>query len=609
VEAHGLTRRTSSWDSGVHLPLGYVAPTMGSDAWFTLAVVAAMLALMVRGHSAAVSIVGAVVMLLVAGVIDQKQAFSGFSNAAPITVAALYVVARGVERTGALEPLVRAAIGKTAGGAPSLLRMLAPSAAASAFLNNTPIVAMLMPTVCNWSEAHHVPASRLLMPLSFAVILGGVVTAIGTSTNLVVSGLLQASGQEPFSLFEMSHVGLPIALIGLLLVSLLAPRLLPDRESPRRRLSATERDFVVRMIVDESGELAGSSVEDAGLRHLEGVFLVEIERDGEPIAPVAPTTLLHAGDQLVFVGQARLVADLRNLPGLRSAERPHLDYLETPAHRLVEVVVGAGSPLLGRTPKQIGFRARYDAAIVGIHREGQPVAAKLGEVKFRLGDTLLVLTDPGFRERWRDRPDFLLISPLDATLPPLGRRGYLALAITLGVVVTAASGLVPILHAALAGAVLLVATRTLSALEARASIDIEVLVVIAAAFGVGAAIEQSGLASLLGHQVVALTEGLGWRWSLLGIVLATVVLTEFISNNAAAVLMFPIAMATAAEVGAEARGFAIAVAVSASCSFVTPIGYQTNTMVYGPGGYRFGDYWRLGAPLTLVAITTVVLTV
>jgi di/tricarboxylate transporter len=446
------------------------------------------------------------------------------------------------------------------------------------------------------------------MPLSFAVILGGVVTTIGTSTNLVVSGLLQASGREPFGLFEITHVGLPLAAIGVVVVAIMAPRVLPDRESPRRRLTAAERDFVVRMVVDPVGTLVGRSVEAAGLRHLEGVFLVEIERNGEPIAPVAPTTMLHGGDHLLLVGQARVVADLRNIPGLRSAEDPHLAQVETPAHRLVEVVVGAGSPLLGRTPKEIGFRARYDAAIVGVHREGQPVVAKLGEVKLRLGDTLLLLADAGFRDRWRDRPDFLLISPLDGARAALGPRGWLALAITAGIVLVAGTGLVPILHASLVGALLLVGTRTLSSEEARASIEIQVLVLIAASFGVGAAIEHSGLAASLGHGVVELTGGLSWRWSLLGVVLATVVLTEFISNNAAAALMFPIAMAISGEVGADPRSFAIGVAVAASCSFLTPIGYQTNTMVYGPGGYRFSDYWRLGAPLTVAAVTTIVLT-
>lgn len=582
---------------------------MEAQAWLTLAVVAAMFVAMVRGiaHPAA-AIVTAVVVLLACGVIDEREAFSGFSNSAPITVAALYVLARAVEDTGALRPLVRGAMSAGSSIFANLVRLCFPAAAASAFLNNTPIVAMLIPPVSEMAESSGTPPSRYLMPLSFAVILGGVVTTIGTSTNLVVSGLLQQTGAEPFGLFEITHVGLPLAVVGILVLAVMAPRVLPDRQSPRRSLAAAERDFVVRMIVEPGGPMAGRTVEAAGLRHLEGVFLVEIERNGEPITPVAPPMILHDGDHLLFVGQARMVADLDKMPGLRSAETPHLEALAAPEHRLIEAVVGASSPLLGRTPKEIGFRARYDAAIVGIHREGQPVVAKLGEVKLRLGDTLLLLADESFRDRWRDRPDFIVVQALDGDGGPvLSRKAILVGIITAAVVLVAGSGLLPILHASLIAAVLLVATRTISAQAARDSVEIEVLIVIAASFGLGTAIEKSGLAAVLGGGIVEVFDGFGWRGVLLGIVLSTVTLTEFISNNAAAALMFPIAMATASGVGADPRTFAVAVAVSASLSFLTPIGYQTNTMVYGPGGYRFGDYWRLGMPLTIASIATVVL--
>lgn len=585
---------------------------IGWQAWLTLAVVVAMFVAMVRSlASPPTAILGAVIVLLAAGVIDANQAFSGFSNSAPITVAALYVLARAIEDTGALRPLVASALGGGGGTRMSLLRLGVPAAAASAFLNNTPIVAMLMRPVSEWANARNLSPSRFLMPLSFAVILGGVVTTIGTSTNLVVSGLLEHAGQAPLGLFEISHVGLPVALIGIVLVAVTAPWLLPDRRSPSGELRGAERDFVVRMVVQAGGPLDGQSVEAAGLRHLEGLFLVEIERRGELITPVAPSTTLRGDDHLLFVGQARLVLDLRNRTGLVSAESPHLAELETPEHRFVEVVIGTSSPLLGRTPKEIGFRGRYQAAIVAIHREGQPVVAKLGAVRLRVGDTLLLLADPSFRERWRDRPDFLMVTPLDgepADAPRFGPHAWVAMAVGVAVVLVAGSGLLPILEASLIGAVTLVATRTLSARAARDSVEIDVLIVIAASFGLGAAIEASGLAALLGREIVELTSGLGWRWVLLGIVLATVTLTEFISNNAAAALLFPIAMASAREVGADPRVFAIAVAVAASNSFLTPIGYQTNTMVYGPGGYRFADYARLGAPLTLVSVLVVVLT-
>lgn len=585
--------------------------TIGWQAWLTLGVVVAMFGVMVRGvASPPTAILGSVIVLLAAGVIDSKQAFAGFSNSAPITVAALYVLARAIEDTGALRPLVASALGGGSGVRSGLLRLGVPAALASSFLNNTPIVAMLMRPVSEWANSRNLSPARFLMPLSFSVILGGVVTTIGTSTNLVVSGLLENSGAAPFGLFEITHVGLPMALAGILVVAITAPWLLPDRRSPSGNLSAAERDFVVRMIVEAGGPLEGRSVEAAGLRHLEGLFLVEIERGGELIAPVAPTTLLRGGDHLLFVGQARLVLDLRNRDGLVSAESPHLAALETPDHRFLEAVIGVGSPLLGRSPKEIGFRGRYQAAIVAIHREGQPVVAKLGEVRLRVGDTLLLLADPSFRERWRDRPDFLVVNPLDGqpgAAPQLTWRGMVAIAVGLGVVLVAGGGLLPILEASLIGAVLLVATGTLSARAARDSVEIDVLVVIAASFGLGAAIESSGLAKVLGHAIVDVTSGLGWRVVLLGVVVSTMVLTEFISNNAAAALLFPIAMASATEVGAEPRTFAVAVALAASCSFLTPIGYQTNTMVYGPGGYRFSDYARLGAPLTLISIVVIVL--
>lgn len=584
---------------------------MGWEAWYTLAVATAMFVFMVRGSaSPAAAILSAVVALLVAGVIEPSQAFSGFSNSAPITVAALYVVARAVEDSGALRPLVRGALGGGSNDAVRILRLCIPSAAASAFLNNTPIVAMLIRPVSEWAARNDLPASRYLMPLSFAVILGGVVTTIGTSTNLVVSGLLEASGQAPLGLFEMSHVGLPVAIVGILVLAVTASRVLPDRQPPRGALDDPGRDFVVRMVVETGGPLEGRTVEEAGLRHLEGVFLVEIERDGDPIAPVAPTTTLREGDHLLFVGQARLILDLQNIEGLDSAERVHMASVETPTRHVIEVVIGRESPLLGQTPKEANFRERYQSAIIAIHREGQPLVAKLGQVKLRTGDTLLLLADPGFRERWRGRPDFLVISPLDGEeAAPIrtGRALWVGL-VTFLIVAVAGSGTLPILHASLIGAVILVATRVLSAQAARDAIEIDVLIVIAASFGIGAAIEESGLAVALGSGIVEAFSQFGTRAVLLGIVIATVVLTEFISNNAAAALMFPIAMATAGQLDAEPRSFAIAVAVAASASFLTPIGYQTNTMVYGPGGYRFGDYVRLGAPLTIAMIAACVLT-
>jgi di/tricarboxylate transporter len=583
---------------------------MGWEAWLTLVTVVSMVAVMATDLLApAATVFGAVVLLLVAGVIGPEQALSGFANPAPFTVAALFVLARAVEKTGALQPILAATLEEGAGSRRSLVRLLLPSAAASGFLNNTPIVAMLAPPVAEWANRRGVSPSRYLMPLSFAVILGGMVTLIGTSTNLVVSGLLVAAGQPPLGMFEISPVGLPAALAGLLVVIILAPRILPARRAALRDLEEEFRDFVVDMAVIPGGPLEGQTVQSARLRHLQGVFLVQIDRDGELIAPVAPETILRGNDRLRFVGRSDLVIDLQRTRGLVSSEQQHLAGFDTTRAAFFEAVIGPASPLVGRTLREAEFRSRYQAAVVAIHRAGQRVDAKLGQVRLRVGDTLFLLGDPGFRDRWYDRNDFLLVSRVGGSMPISTRKALLVGLITLGIVVVAGVGLLPILHASLVAAVALVVLGVLTPGEARGAVDLEVVVLIAAAFGLGAAIESTGLAERLAAGLVVGFGGLGTTGVLLGVVLATMALTELITNNAAAVLVFPIAAAAAAATGLDPRAMAVAVAVAASASFLTPIGYQTNTMVYGLGGYRFGDFARLGAPLTVIVIITIVLTV
>ena len=577
------------------------------EGWFTLAVVLVAVVALVRDWVApAVAIVGADIVLLVTGVIDAEAAFSGFSNPAPITVAALFVVARAVEKTGALQPLLHAALGRGRGGRPRLVRLTAPTAAASAFLNNTPIVAMLAPQVADWAEKRGEAASRYLMPLSFATILGGTLTLIGTSTNLVVSGLLVAHGLPPVGMFEIAAVGLPIAIAGLALIVFLAPRVLPERRAARRQFTEESREYVVHQVVDRGGPLDGRSIEAAGLRQLQGVYLAEVEREeGEVIAPAPPTTTLRGGDRLTFVGRVDLVRDLQATRGLVSEVQEHTDGLDGAEHTFFEAVVSGSSSLSGKTLKDLSFRSRYQAAVVAIHRAGERVRSKLGDVRLKEGDTLLLLSDPGFANRWRDRGDFLLVSHLGGSPLPSSKRAYFVGAVTLGMVLSAALGLLPILHAALLAGVALILGRALTLGEARNALDIDVLVLIAAAFGIGAAMESSGLSGALAGAIITPVQALGPVAVLVAVTIATVVLTELITNNAAAVLLFPIAISTAQQIGADPRPFAIAIMVAASASFLTPIGYQTNTMVYGLGGYRFGDYARLGAPLTLVVIIAI----
>jgi di/tricarboxylate transporter len=581
-----------------------------TEAWLTLAVVVLTVIALARDLVApAVAVLGATILLMFAGIIDSAQAFAGFSNPAPITVAALYVVARAVEKTGALQPLIAATLGERGNGRLGLARLILPTAGASAFLNNTPIVAMLAPQVADWADRRGVPASWFLMPLSFAAILGGTITVIGTSTNLVVSGLLEASGQAPIGMFEITRVGLPVTLVGLLLIVLLAPLLLPDRRTARQQLEQEIREFTVEMLVEPRGALAGRTVEGGGLRHLQGLYLVGLDRRGQSIVPVAPTTVLEDGDRLTFAGRADTVVELQAMRGLRSAQHQHAVGQSSGTNTFFEAVISEASPLVGRTLKEADFRNRYQAAVMAIHRSGSRVFAKLGEVPLKAGDTLILLSDEGFRRRWRDRSDFLLVSKLGGSPPPTTHQAWLVGLITLGIVVVAGAGFLPILHASLMGALALVIFGVLTPSEAKSAIDLDVIVVIAASFGLGAAVAGSGLAHVIASGIVSAFSGWGAVGVLLAVTLAVALFTELVTNNAAAVLMFPIATATAASMGLDPRGFAIAVAIAASASFLTPIGYQTNTMVYGPGGYRFGDYFRLGLPLNLVVVAAIVLTV
>ena len=583
---------------------------MSWEAWFCLGVVIVVLIALMRDVVApAVAMAGGMVAVLVAGIVTPGEALSGFSNPAPLTVAALFILARAVEKTGALTPVVRSTLGTGGSVRGSLARLIFPTTAASAFLNNTPIVAMLLPQVRDWAEARGRSPSLYLMPLSFAALLGGVVTVIGTSTNLVISGLLEAAGEPAMGFFEITAVGLPIAIVGAVVLVLITPSLLPIRRSVRQEAEDETRKFVVDMVVEGNGQINGRTVEAAGLRHLTGSFLATLERDGELVAPVSPDMVLKTGDRLRFIGKSDDVMDLQKTRGLKSAEAGHLLSIGTGQARYFEVVIGAASPLVGHTLQDADFRSRYQAAVLAIHRAGQRVDAKLGQVELRLGDTLLLVADDGFLERWRDRGDFLLVSGSKPAPPRANKNALLVGVVTLGIVLGASLDLLPILNASLLAAFVLVGLRVLTPGEARSAVDLDVILVIASAFGVAIAVEKSGLAAIVAGGMVDLFDGFGDRGILLGVILATVILTAVVNNNASALLMFPIAMSAAGATSVQGRGFAIAVAVASSVDFLTPIGYQTNTMVYGPGGYHFGDYARLGAPLTLLVIAVLVVLV
>ncbi len=551
-----------------------------------------------------VGVLGATALLFVLGVIDAGEAFAGFSNPAPLTVAGLYVLAEGIGKTGALSPFLRVVLSQNTDERTSLARLVLPSAAASSFLANTPIVAMLVPEITTWADRRNLSASRLLMPLSFATILGGTLTVIGTSTNLVVSGLLVETGQEPLSMFELTKISLPVATVSMLALLVLAPMLLPERKRPRNIAEEQGRPFTVSMRVLPGGPLDGTRVDEGQLRNLDGVYLAELQRGGGGvIAPVRPDQTVRADDILVFVGQVDLIVDLHTLRGLELSEGdPLLELPEGAEHGFFEAVLGPASPLVGHTLAEMEFRARYQGAVVGIHRSGEALTGKLGEVRMATGDTLLILAGRDFRVRWRDKGDFLLVSRLDS--PDLGASAKAPLAglALLAVVLLPLVGLLNVTRSTVLAAGLLVLSGVLSPREARDAVDMNVVLMIGGAFGLGEAVRKTGLADSIASGILDGLGGFGAVGVIIGLIIATMILTELVTNAAAAALILPTALLVATDLSLDPRILAMTVAVAASSSFLTPIGYQTNTMVYGPGGYRFSDYLRLGVPLSIITV-------
>ena len=543
------------------------------------------------------------------GVLSPSEAFSGFGNEGLLTVGLLFVLVRGMDETGGVDWIVHGLFGrpKTLRGA--LLRMTFPVVGISAFMNNTPLVAMLIPVVNDWSRKLRFSPSKLMLPLCYAASLGGMCTLIGTSTNLVVAGMVASrTALPPLEMFDVSWVGIPCAIVGAVYLVLAAPRLLPDRGSTMGAL-ADPREYTVEMLVPADSPLAGKSVEEAGLRGLPALFLVEIDREGESIGAVGPQQILRAGDRLIFAGIVESVRDLQKLRGLIPTT-DQVFKLDGPRYqrRLFEAVLSNTSPLVGMTIRDGRFRNRYNAVVLAVARNGERVRAKIGDIELRAGDVLLIEAGQDFAEQHRNSSDFFLVSPLEGSVPRRYERAPAALAI-IGLMVLAASlGWMSMLAAAASAALLIVLTRCCTVAEARESVEWPVLIGIGAALGLGRAIESSGAGALLAEGVLSMA-GDQPLAALAAIFIVTCIVTELITNNAAVALVFPMAQATADRLDVNLTPFVMAVMIAGSASFATPFGYQTNLMVYGPGGYRFSDYVRVGAPLDLLVGATALLVI
>ena len=584
------------------------------EAWLSLAVAGTLLVSLAMRLAAtellAISCLGILVVVQdLSGsqlLPTPSEAAASFGNEGLITIALLFAVVAGLEFTGGTELATGWLLNRAKNLTGAQTRLLIPVAAMSGFLNNTPVVAALMPVVGDLAKRIRTSTSRLLLPLSYAAILGGMCTLMGTSTNLIIADLNEkaiAAGQNTTSLtfFSPAAVGIPATILGLVYMIFASRWLIPERR-PAVSVSDDPQQYTVEMQVESGGPLVGRSLEEAGLRHLPGLYVAEIQRADGVIAAAKPNEILRGDDVLILVGALDSVVDLRKIRGLTTSD-DQARKLQVPAWRrtLVEAVVSPRCGLLGKTIREGRFRSHYNAAVVAVARGDKRLSGKLGDVRLEVGDVLLLEASPSFLHRRRESRDFFLVSTVQKGAVRRPEKAWFAIAILLGMVVAASTGLVSIMTAALVAAVAMVCFRCCTTSEARRNVDWSILIVIGAAIGIGSAMEKSGAAEAIAGGLTNLA-GPNPLVALAAIFLATMICTELITNNAAAVLMFPIALKTAAALpdSCNSSPFVIAVMIAASASFLTPFGYQTNLMVYGVGGYRAIDYLRFGLPLSLI---------
>jgi len=584
---------------------------MGWEAWLTVSMaIMLLLSLSLRIAATDLLAITALGILILAQNLtgtallpSSRDAVIGFGNEGLITVAFLFAVVAGLELTGGTE-LATGWLLKRARTLPGAqLLLLTPVAILSGFLNNTPVVAAMLPVVNDLAKRVNSSPSQLLLPLSYAAILGGMCTLIGTSTNLLVQGMVVAEGVKPLSFFAPAFVGVPATIVGLAYIMIASRWLLPNRK-PALSAKDDPRQYTVEMVVMAGGGLVGQTIEAAGLRHLPGLYLAEIQRDGYQITAVGPSERLLANDTLVLVGVLESVIDLQKIRGLAPPDN-QARKLDAPAwtRKLVEAVVSSRCSLLGKTIREGRFRTHYGAAVIAVGRGDKRLPGKLGDVRLEVGDVLLLEASPAFLEQRSQSHEFFLVSDVPGGAVRRPERAWLALGILVAMVAAATLTTLSIMTAAMVACVAMIGFRCCTSDEARQSIDWSVLIVIGAALGIGRALDQSGAAEVIANSLLGLAGG-DKMLSLAAIYIATMLCTEMITNNAAAVLMFSIAWKAALALGTDTTPFVMAVMIAASASFSTPFGYQTNMMVYGLGGYRMTDYLRFGLPMNALLFVT-----
>lgn len=548
-------------------------------------------------HPAAVFLI-AVSILVITGILTPSEALSGFSNQQIATIILLLLISNIIQKTGIVSFYFSKILKENIGYKSFLSKMFLMVSSLSSFLNNTPIVAMLIPYVYEWSKKKEISPSKLLIPLSYAAILGGTITLIGTSTNLLVNGMAVENGISSLHIFDFAYVGIPATIAGFLYMIFLGSRLLPDRKDILESFLEKRKEYIVETIIKEGSPLIGKSIKKAKLRNLKGLFLVEIIRKHRKISPVSPEEILEEDDILIFAGQTDSITDL--VSSNIGLSLPDLCSINGEKVEIVEVVISNNSSLINKKVRETDFRAKYDAAILAIHRNGEKLSGKIGEIVLKAGDLLLLVTGKDFWKRVEDINDFYIVSKIREIFNINKKKGNLIFLGFILVILLSALNIISLftgLLILLAGFVLF---RISSYSEIKKGIDINLIIIAALSLAIGKAMIITKTADILSSSIISIFSPLGILGALIGVYLITNILTEFVTNLAAASITFPIALSIANTLSVEPIAFILAVAYGASASFITPIGYQTNLMVYGVGNYKFKDFVIVGLPLSVL---------
>lgn len=549
------------------------------------------------------------IVLILLGLVTPEEGISGFSNSATITVMAMFILSAGIARTGIIQ-VARNFLMTWGGKDPSrqILVMGAIVGPITAFINNTAVVAVFLPIVEDWCKKQRISPSKLLIPLSYATVLGGMITVIGTSTNVLASGISKQLGYGEFGLFQFTKLGIITFVVGLLYLSLVAPRLLPNRRPPSSQSLSEDYgldDYVTELVITPDSSLIGETLRASGLQRKYDIDVLELFRQGAHFPQPLADKVLIAGDILLVRGTREDLIQIRHQRGLDLLSDQHLqsevleDDLNSGEEQIAEVMILSNSRLAGSTLKELRFRQRYNATVLAIRRGEELLRERLGRVPLRFGDLLLVQGPKESILGLQTTRELLVMTQRDAeTLRP--DKAWMALAIILGVIAVSALDWLPILVASLVGVVLMILTGCLRPGEIYGAVRWDIIFLLAGLIPLGIAMDKSGTTEWLANNLVALGGHLSGFWILLFFYLVTSFLTEILSNNAAVVLMIPVAVEVANKLDLNPLAFMFAVTFAASNSYITPIGYQTNTMVYGPGGYKFLDFTRVGLPLNVI---------